>query len=304
MRLVIALGGNALLHKNERPEADIQHQRVKNAARLIAREIQKHELVLTHGNGPQVGLLALQAEACKAVKAYPLDLLDAESAGMIGYLLVQELHNQLLAYPVRKQPVALLTQVVVDRNDPAFARPDKPIGGFYPITERDRLIAETDWDFAETADGLRRVVPSPAPREIVELETIRLLFAQGRLVICAGGGGIPAARNQLGQLEGIAAVVDKDLSSALLATELGVDRLIMLTDVPAVYNHWGQENPIAIPRMSVNEARQYHFSAGTMAPKVEAACRFVEATGKEAQIGSLDRLDKIIAGQSGTLITS
>lgn len=293
-RLVVALGGNALLRRGQPLEAEIQRANVRQAARAIAELAVEHELVLTHGNGPQVGLLALEADAYHGVAPYPLDVLGAESQGMIGYLIVQALRSESDA-----SVVAVLTEVVVDADDPAFERPTKPIGPVYTIREARRVAAEHGWDVARDGGRYRRVVPSPHPLEIVELESIAMLVRSGAIVICAGGGGIPVVR-EAGRLRGVEAVIDKDLTAALLAEQLGADRLLMLTDVSFVERGWRTTSPVPIQRATPAELRELTFDAGSMAPKVEAACRFVERTGGEAAIGSLAELREVVAGRSGT----
>jgi carbamate kinase len=293
-RLVVALGGNALLHRGEPLEAEIQRANIRRAARAIAELAMEHELVLTHGNGPQVGLLALEADAYDAVAPYPLDVLGAESQGMIGYLIVQALRGETDA-----SVVAVLTEVVVDAGDPAFARPTKPIGPVYTKGEARRLAAEHGWDVARDGAHYRRVVPSPQPHEIVELDSVATLLRASSIVVCAGGGGIPVVREN-GRLRGVEAVIDKDLTAALLAEQLDADQLLILTDVPYVERGWETESPASIQRATPAELRCLDFAAGSMAPKVEAACRFVERTGGEAAIGSLAELTDVVAGRSGT----
>jgi carbamate kinase len=294
-RIVLALGGNALLRRGEPAEAEIQRHNVLDAASALAAVANEYELVVTHGNGPQVGLLALEADAYKAVSPYPLDVLGAESQGMIGYLLVQALANEL-----RDDVVALLTQVVVDGGDPAFTRPTKPIGPVYDEKEARRLAAEHGWTMASDGDRFRRVVPSPEPRAIVELDVIRRLVESGSIVVCAGGGGIPVVRRG-GTLDGVEAVVDKDLTAALLAAQLKADRLVMLTDVPYVERGWRTPEAAAIVRTTSQELRGLKFARGSMGPKVDAACRFAEAGG-QAAIGALDDLAAVIAGDAGTQV--
>ncbi|HSP08565.1 MAG TPA: carbamate kinase [Candidatus Dormibacteraeota bacterium] len=299
MRVVVALGGNALMRRGEPLEASVQREHVAEAARSIAALAKHHSLLLTHGNGPQVGLLALQSESYRAVRPYPLDVLVAESEGMIGYLLEQALQNELSG----RQVATVLTEVDVDLADPAFAHPTKPVGPVYTEGEAHRLATEHGWQVARDGAGYRRVVASPEPRRIVEMETIRRLVDTGAIVICAGGGGIPVFVDPAsGRREGIEAVIDKDLSAALLAIQVEADFLMLLTDVDAVEEGWG--GPGARPIRSATPARlrSLSFAAGSMAPKIEAACRFVEATGRRAGIGSLARASEILAGRSGTSI--
>lgn len=298
MQVVVALGGNALLRRGEPMTSENQQANIRTAAQAIAALAQNHNVVIAHGNGPQVGLLALQAEAYKGIKPYPLDVLNAETEGMIGYLIEQELRNQL---PDR-QVVTLLTQVEVDAADPAFVRPTKPIGVIYTQAEAEKLGAERGWAMAPDGDAYRRVVPSPEPRRILEIGAIQLLVQSGALVICVGGGGIPVVTTPSGAIHGVEAVIDKDLAAALLATSLGSDALLLLTDVDAVYTNWGSANAQPLRQASPNQLRQYSFAAGSMAPKVEAVCRFVEQTGGVAGIGQLGDAIAILEGQAGTAV--
>ncbi len=298
MRVVIALGGNALLRRDQPLEASLQRANVRVAARAIAEVAPEHELVVTHGNGPQVGLLALQAEALEAVAPYPLDVLGAESEGMIGYLIEQELAGLL---PGRAL-ATLLTQVEVDADDPAFRNPSKPIGPLYPQAEAAALERTRGWRMARDGAGVRRVVPSPRPRRILEMDTIALLVDAGVLVVCAGGGGIPVVVGAGGEVRGVEAVVDKDHSAALLATELDADMLLMLTDVPAVFADWPAPAAKPIRRTTPAELAAMSFDAGSMGPKVEAACRFAEQTGASAAIGALTDVPALLRGEAGTLV--
>jgi carbamate kinase len=295
VKLVVALGGNALLRRGEPPELDVQRANVEAAARSIAALARHHHVVVTHGNGPQVGLLALQAAVYRAVRPYTLDVLVAESQGMIGYLVTQALERRL-----PEQPVAtLLTQVVVDPDDPAFAHPTKPIGPAYPKAEARRLADERGWTVVLDGTGYRRVVASPEPRQIVELEAIRRLVERDVLTICVGGGGIPVTAVD-GLLQGIEAVIDKDLASSLLAAQLQVDMLLILTDVPKVERDWGSPSASPIDRASPAELRTLSFAPGSMGPKVEAACRFVERTQRPAAIGAVEESEEIVRGLRGT----
>lgn len=299
MRVVVALGGNALMQRGEPLEASVQREHVAAAARSIAALAKHHSLILTHGNGPQVGLLALQSESYRAVKPYPLDVLVAESEGMIGYLLEQALQNELSG----RQVATVLTEVDVDRDDPAFAHPTKPVGPVYTEGEAHRLATEHGWQVARDGSGYRRVVASPEPRQIVEIETIRRLAGAGAVVICAGGGGIPVVVDPAsGRRDGIEAVIDKDLSAALLAIQVEADFLMLLTDVDAVEEGWGRPGARPIRWATPARLRTLSFAPGSMAPKIEAACRFVEATGCRAGIGSLALASEILAGRSGTSI--
>ena len=300
MRTVIALGGNALLRRGEPLTGENQRRNVATAAAALAPIAREHALVITHGNGPQVGLLALQSAADPTSGGCPLDVLDAETEGMIGYLIEQALGNLL---PDERRCVSLLTQVEVDPADPAFRHPVKAIGPPYELDEARRLAQMRGWHIAAEGTQYRRVVPSPRPRRILELGVIKLLVDQGVIVICAGGGGIPTARRADGSLVGVEAVIDKDLASSLLARELNADALLMLTDVEAVFTDWNQPGARALCRISPEQLRRYSFAAGSMAPKVEAACEFVEQSGGIAGIGRLRDVVAILAGQAGTLIT-
>jgi len=299
LRLVVALGGNALLRRGEPAEAATQRQNVLEAASALAVLANDHELVITHGNGPQVGLLALETDAYKAVAPYPLDILGAESQGMIGYLLLQALENEL---PGRLL-MAMLTQVIVDAEDPAFAHPTKPIGPVYTPAEAVDVAAAHCWTVAPEGAQFRRVVPSPQPCEIVELAAVEMILAAGGIVVCAGGGGVPVVRRG-GRLVGVEAVIDKDLTASLLAERIEADRLVMLTDVPSVQRGWGSEDAVPIRCATPAELRQLTFAPGSMGPKVEAACRFVERTGGEAAIGALNELAAVVRGESGTRVVA
>jgi carbamate kinase len=297
MRILVALGGNALLRRGEPAGADAQRRNVEAAAVGLAELASAHEVVLTHGNGPQV---ALQSESYPPVQPYPLDVLDAESEGMVGYLLELALRNAL----PEREIATVLTETVVDLDDPAFAEPTKPIGPVYTAAEAARLQAERGWILGADGGGRRRLVPSPEPQAISELRAIRLLVEAGVLVICAGGGGIPVAIGAEGTLHGVEGVVDKDLTAALLARRLDVDLLLMLTDVDAVYLGWGAADEHPLREAEADQLRAMGFAAGSMGPKVEAACRFVEGTDKAAAIGALDEAAAIVAGEAGTRIVA
>ncbi len=297
-RLVVALGGNALLRRGEPLTAEVQRRHAGEAMSAVADLAAGHDVVLTHGNGPQVGLLALQSAAYADVPPYPLDVLGAETEGMIGYVLEQELRNRLPG----RSAVTVLTQVVVDRDDPAFGAPSKPIGPVYTEEQARRLERERGWAIAPDGDHFRRVVPSPEPLSIVELAAIKLLVDAGAIVVCAGGGGIPVTVDGAGGLGGVEAVIDKDLAAELLARSLGADVLLMLTDVDAVMRDWGTASARPIGHTSPTELRAMRFADGSMGPKVEAACRFVERTGGIAAIGSLGDATRIVAGTAGTTV--
>lgn len=300
MKLLVALGGNALLHRTQLPSAGNQLENVRIACAQVARVAAAHDMVLTHGNGPQVGLLALQSAAYAAVESYPLDVLDAETAGMLGYLLELELANLL---PASRAVASLLTRVEVDPQDPAFRTPSKPIGPVYTRSQADDLARRRQWAMAPDGAGWRRVVPSPRPVRVPGLGVIRGLLDQGVLVIAAGGGGIPVVpRPEGGGMQGIEAVIDKDLCSAFIATELQVDCLIIATDVDAVYLDWGLPTQRPVGHTTPQALAAHLFAAGSMAPKVEAACQFVRATGRRAAIGALGDIEALLAGQRGTQI--
>jgi carbamate kinase len=296
--IVIALGGNALSRKGETLEAEAQKSNIEKAASLIAEIAAERKVVVTHGNGPQVGLLALQAYAYKAISPYPLDVLGAESEGMIGYLLEQELTNCL-----RQTRVAtLLTQVVVDSEDPAFDAPTKPIGPVYAELDAQRLSENLNWPMANAGEGFRRVVASPIPQRILEIGIIRLLVEADVLVICAGGGGIPVTISESGLVEGVEAVIDKDRSAALLATEIGASELLILTDIDAVYSDWGTPRSRSIKVASPDQLQKYSFDNGSMGPKVYSACDFA-ATGGIARIGALEDALSVLNGDAGTTVS-
>jgi len=300
---VIALGGNALLRPGERPEADVQRHNLRAAATALVALARVHDVVLTHGNGPQIGWLALRAEAAATAgcgRPDPLDVLGAESEALIGYLIEQELAPLLPG----RELATLLTQVEVDPRDPAFAAPTKPIGPLYDEARARSLAAERGWSIAEVTGGFRRVVASPEPRRIRELGVIRRLVDARVLVICAGGGGIPVVASDAGALHGVEAVIDKDLTSALLGAELDADALLLLTDVAAIYEDWPTPARRPIRRIGVTALRARPLPAGSMGPKAEAACRFVERTGKRAAIGALADAARVFAGLAGTTVNA
>lgn len=303
MRIVIALGGNALLRRGEPMTAEIQRQNIKTAADAIAPLVAEHEVVVTHGNGPQVGLLALQGAAYKPDEAYPLDVLGAETEGMIGYMLEQELGNVL---PFEVPLATLLTMVEVDGADPAFQNPTKFVGPVYEEDQVAKIRGDKGWIFKQDGNKWRRVVPSPLPKRIFEIRPIRWLIENGTVVICAGGGGIPTmyARDKDRTLVGVEAVIDKDLCSALLARELAADLLVLATDAEAVYADWGTPDQKAFFRTSPAHLNGYSFPAGSMGPKVEAASQFAVATGQTAAIGALADITAIVKGEKGTIINA
>ena len=299
MRIVIALGGNALLQRGQPMEAELQRSNVLRAAKALAPIAQDHQVIVTHGNGPQVGLLALQAASYRGVKPYPFDVLSAESEGMIGYLIEQAFANELPG----REIATLLTQVEVDLADPAFSKPTKPIGPIYGQAEAASIVAKMGWSFVTDNGGVRRAIASPAPQRIREINVIKLLADAGVLVICAGGGGVPVAATSDGW-RGVEAVVDKDLSAALLAEATGAEMLILLTDVSAVWTRWPMSAGNPIRSTTCTELRALDFDSGSMGPKVEAACRFVERTGRLAAIGAIDQAEAIIRGEAGTRVST
>jgi carbamate kinase len=299
--VLVALGGNALLRRGEPMTAAVQRANVRAAAEALAPVAASHRLVLSHGNGPQVGLLALQAAAYGDGEQYPLDILAAETEGMIGYLIEQELGNLL---PFEVPFATILTMVEVDPDDPAFDDPTKFIGPVYDEDEARRLGSEHGWAFKEDGEHWRRVVPSPVPKRIFEHRPIKWLLEKGAIVICAGGGGIPTmyARDGSRTLLGAEVIVDKDRASALLAREVGADLFVMATDVDAIYVDWGTPDARPFGRTTIDELRAHAFPAGSMGPKVEAACEFVELTGRPAAVGALGDIAEIVAGRAGTLV--
>jgi carbamate kinase len=301
VRILVALGGNALLKRGEPMTAEVQRANVRTAAHALAPVAAKHQLVLSHGNGPQVGLLALQASAYKDVDPYPLDVLGAQTEGMIGYLIEQELGNLL---PAEVPFATILTMVEVDRSDPAFGDPTKFVGPIYDEPEAEALAEEKGWTFKRDGDHLRRVVPSPEPKRIFEIRPIRWLLDHGTVVICAGGGGIPTAwvPDRERTLGGVEAVIDKDLAGELLAREVDADLFVMATDVDGVYDGWGTPSARRLDQVTAEEVRARDFAAGSMGPKVDAAARFVERTGRRAAIGALAEIEQIVDATAGTSV--
>ena len=299
MRVVIALGGNALLRRGEPMDAELQRGNVSRAVKALAPIAKHHQVIVTHGNGPQVGLLALQAASYRDVGPYPFDVLNAESEGMIGYLIEQAFANELPG----REIATLLTQVEVDLADPAFSRPTKPIGPIYDQAEADSIVAKAGWSLVADNRGVRRAIASPAPRRILEINVVKLLADAGVLVICAGGGGIPVAATSEGW-RGVEAVIDKDLSAALLAEAANADMLLLLTDVSAVWTRWPMSAGHPIGSIPCTELRRLEFDPGSMHPKVDAACRFVERTGRRAAIGAIDQAEAILRGEAGTRISA
>ncbi len=297
MRVVIALGGNALLRRGERPDAAPQLDQVAHVAGPLAELARDHEVVVVHGNGPQVGLLALESAAdASLTRPYPLGDLVAETQGLIGYWLQQALSRHL-ATPV----VTLVTQTVVDADDPAFHDPTKFVGSVYTEDEAKQVASEHDWTFSKDGEGWRRVVASPLPQRVVETSTAELLLRNGVTVVLAGGGGVPVIEGPHG-LAGTEAVVDKDLVAAHVSEDLGADLLVILTDVPAVMVDFGTPQQRPLHEVSLYDLGAMAFPSGSMGPKVDAVCRFVKATGNRAAIGSLEEVAAVVAGKAGTQV--
>ncbi|MEU7987768.1 carbamate kinase [Streptosporangium canum] len=300
MRVLVALGGNALLRRAQRPDADVQQENLRDAVTSLASLAERHELIITHGNGPQVGVLALEsAKDANLTRPYQLDTIVAETQGMIGYWMLQALQNALPG----RQVAAMVTQTLVSAVDPAFDDPTKFVGEVYDRQEAEKLAREYGWTVKPDGQYWRRVVPSPAPQRVVETRLIRRLVRDHVLTICAGGGGIPVIRNEKGRLQGVEAVIDKDLTGSVLAEALEADVFMMLTDVPRVARNFGTPQQEDIAHTTPHELRAEEFPAGSMGPKVEAACRFVETTGDMAAIGKLDEAERILAGKGGTIVT-
>ena len=300
MTLVVALGGNALLRRGEALTAENQQRNLERAADSLAALAADHDLVLVHGNGPQVGLLALEADAFKEVPPYPLDILGAESQGMIGYMILQALTRRL---PDREM-VCVLTRTLVDPNDPALASPGKPIGPVYDAAQAKSLARERGWSVAADGEHWRRVVPSPTPVAVLEQDVIAALRDRHAVVICAGGGGVPVCRNAQNAVGGIEAVVDKDQTASLLARGLDANGFMILTDVDGVYDQWDTPDATLIRHATVEGIRSRSFPAGSMGPKIDAVCRYVETTGRSAGIGAMEQAQDVLAGTSGTRITA
>ncbi|GAA3232050.1 carbamate kinase [Actinocorallia longicatena] len=300
MRVVVALGGNALLKRGQKPDADVQRANVITAVKSLAPLAEQHELIITHGNGPQVGVLALQsATDPHLTRPYPFDTLGAMTQGMIGYWMLQSLQNALPG----RQVVSLVNQTLVSVADPAFENPTKFVGEVYTEDEAEKLAKANGWTVKPDGEFWRRVVPSPKPQRLVATRLIRHLVREGTVVVCAGGGGVPVIRNENGQLEGIEAVIDKDLTGSVLAEAMDADAYLILTDVPEVMRNYGTPQQEPIRHTTPFALRAEQFPAGSMGPKVEAVCGFVERTGGMAAIGSLDHCRQILEGSSGTIIT-
>ena len=300
MRIVVALGGNALLQRGDKPDARIQRHHIEAAAQALSPLAREHDLLICHGNGPQVGLLALESESDPALtRPYPLDDLVAQTQGMIGYWLAQSMRNAGVDKPI----LSLVTQTLVDATDPAFASPTKFVGAGYSAERAHVLAARYGWRIALDGARWRRVVPSPDARRVIEQGSITRLLEAKTVVICAGGGGAPVVQDSGGQLSGVEAVVDKDDVAALLAITVHADRLLILTDVAALMKDFGTPEAVELRRIDLHELTRMHFPAGSMGPKVQACSRFVLATGEPATIGSLVDATALLAGEAGTTIT-
>ncbi len=300
MRIVVALGGNALLRRGQKPDADVQQANVAAAVAALAPLAEQHELVIVHGNGPQVGVLALQSASDPRLSTpYPFDVLGAQTQGMIGYWLLQALQNALPG----RQVAAIINQTLVEAQDPAFDDPTKFVGEVYSESEAKRLAQARGWTVRRDGSFWRRVVGSPKPQRVVETRLIRLLLGSGAVVVCAGGGGVPVIRNEQGRLQGVEAVVDKDLTSVVLAEALEADALLILTDEPHVQRDYGTPDAAPILRATPAALQREDFAAGSMGPKIDAVCRFVEVTGDMAAIGRLEDVTAILEGEAGTIVT-
>jgi carbamate kinase len=301
MRIVAALGGNALLERGESPDADIQEAHVAQAVAALLPLLREHKVIITHGNGPQVGVLAIESARDPALsRPYSFDVLGAQTQGMIGYWIAQAVTTVMPDKPA----VCVICRTIVHDGDPAMTHPTKFVGPVYDEPAAMRLRGERGWVMREDGSSWRRVVPSPEPVRIVELDMIKMLAASGAIVICAGGGGVPVTRDASGGLHGVEGVLDKDLTAALLARDTGADALLLLTDVPAVIDGYGTSHARPIRRATAKELRALPFPAGSMGPKVEAACRFAESTGRPAAIGQLTDAPALLAGAAGTIVTS
>ena len=301
MRLVVAVGGNALLERGERPEAELQEHHALAAVEALAPLAAEHQLVVTHGNGPQVGLLAVESTRDPDLDhPFPLDVLGAQTQGMIGYFFLQAFENLV---PDRSV-ASLVCQTLVTSDDPAFADPTKFVGSVMEAEEAHAQAGRYGWTVRPDGPRWRRVVPSPEPRRIVELPTVRLLLEAGTIVVCSGGGGVPVVRGDDGRLHGVEAVIDKDLAASLMATDLDADSLVLPTDVRAVITGFGTDHARPLGRVTVAELRAEPFAAGSMGPKVEAACRFAEGTGRPARIGRLADSADVLAGRAGTEVVA
>ncbi|RFU38042.1 carbamate kinase [Actinomadura logoneensis] len=300
MRVVVALGGNALMQRGDKPDAETQRANVQTAVKSLAPLAERHELIITHGNGPQVGVLSLESiNDPNLTRPYPLDTIGAETQGMIGYWMLQALQNALPG----RQVLSLINQTLVSAVDPAFENPTKFVGQVYTREEAEKFARDYGWAVRPDGEYWRRVVPSPHPQRVIETRLIRQALRTGTVVVCAGGGGIPVIRNDVGQLEGVEAVIDKDLTAAMLAETLEADAFLILTDVPNVVRGFGTPEAEPISHTTPFELRSEDFPAGSMGPKIDAVCGFVEKTGDMAAIGRLDQCMEILDGSAGTIVT-
>lgn len=302
MRAVVALGGNALQKRGEAMTVENQRANVRVACEALAPVAAEHELVISHGNGPQVGLLALQAAAYDDVSNYPFDVLGAQTEGMIGYFIEQELGNLM---PFEKPLATLLTMIEVDPDDPAFQDPTKFVGPVYSEEDAKRFAAEKGWVVRQDGDSWRRVVPSPQPQRIFEIRPIQWCLDNGAVVVCTGGGGIPTMYKEgTRELIGVEAVIDKDFASMVLARDVDADLLVIATDAPAVFVDFGTPEQKAIATANPDALQELDFPAGSMGPKVDAACTFARESGHEAVIGALEDITGIMAGEAGTRVST
>ncbi|MEM2931655.1 MAG: carbamate kinase [Nitrososphaerota archaeon] len=311
--VVIALGGNALLRKGQNGSFEEQYENVKKTAKILADLVEKnYKIIITHGNGPQVGAAILRHEAGKKlyeIPAFPMDVCGSETQGFIGYMIQQALGNEFRKRAINKGVVSVVTRVLVDREDPAFKNPTKPVGPFYAKEEMEEIKKEhPEYVFKEdkARGGWRRVVPSPDPKEIIEGDAIKRLVEAGFVVVACGGGGIPVIETDEG-LKGVDAVIDKDLAGERLASLVRADKFVILTDIDAAYLNFGKQNQKKIEKIRVEELKQYikegHFAEGSMLPKIIAAVRFIENGGEEAIIADLNQLIDAINGKAGTHVT-
>lgn len=297
--IVIALGGNAICKRNELLSVSNQYHNIDETTQLIAKLADKYRIIIVHGNGPQVGLLALQNAAYQAVPAYPLDVLVAETQGMLGYMISRSLKQHQNV----KNVATLLTQVEVDKHDPSFNHPTKYVGPVYALEDEPRLVQQFGWQFKRDGQYLRRVVPSPKPQKIIEIDIIKQLIANNTIVICNGGGGIPVIRDHHGY-QGIEAVIDKDHSAAQLAIQLNADHLMILTDAEAVYENWGTPQQTALHHVNPERLAPLAIEDGAIGPKVKSVIEFVNQTNNKAYIGKLTDIEALLAGTKGTIITN
>ena len=304
---VVAIGGNAVNRPGEKPTAENMLKNLSETAKYLIEMLDDYRIIITHGNGPQVGNLLIQQDMAKdTIPPFPLDVNDAQTQGSLGYMISQTLLNALMENGKEMDVVTVVTQIIVDANDPAFKNPTKPVGPFYDEETASKLMIEKGWNMVEDAGrGWRRVVPSPKPLDIVEKRVIKVLIDSGVIVIAAGGGGIPVVREN-GRLRGVEAVIDKDRASALLAKRIDADLLLILTGVEKVYLNFNKPDAVPLDTLSVKEAKLYlsqgHFPKGSMGPKIESAVDFVESTGKECLITDLRKLKEALKGETGTRI--